>query len=437
MAGLSVTLNTALQTLQNTQAEIQVASNNISNATTPGYAVETAVQTENAAVQTGSYWLGTGATITQVTQARDTFLEQQLMNAMSDNSQYTSLSGELTSIQSACADSGDNGISQALGNFFSSWSTLAQDPTGLSGQTGVYSAAQNLASAVQSTYSQLNQIATQIPGQITDTVNQANTLIDQIAQLNTAIAQSSTPTDQANELIDQRYQAMDSLAQLIPVSFSQDGATGMVTVNTTDGSGSLTVVSGATATPITTSTSITGGQLGGLLTAQTNLSGYISQLNTFANTLMTQVNNISELSQGSPANPALAVFTGAGASGMTASTTFLNGPTAAELSSSAQAISELQDSQISFSDGTVATPEQYLSNIQQNVGDDVQQANNNQSFYNSLQTQLQTQEESVSGVSTDQEMINVIQDQQIYEEAARVVETVSTLMNTITSMVAA
>jgi len=78
-----------------------------------------------------------------------------------------------------------------------------------------------------------------------------------------------------------------------------------------------------------------------------------------------------------------------------------------------------------------------LSNIQQNVGDDVQQANNNQSFYNSLQTQLQTQEESVSGVSTDQEMINVIQDQQIYEEAARVVETVSTLMNTITSMVAA
>ncbi|MGO8942935.1 MAG: flagellar hook-associated protein FlgK [Syntrophobacteraceae bacterium] len=433
MAGLSVTLNTALQTLMNTQTEIQVASNNISNATTPGYAVETAVQTETAPSLTGAVWLGNGATITQVTQARDTFLEQQLMNVMSDNSQYTSLSGELTSIQSACADSGSDGISQALGNFFSSWSTLAQDPTGLSGQTGVYSAAQNLASAVQSTYNQLNQIATQIPGQITDTVNQANTLIQQIAQLNTAIAQSSTPTNQANELIDQRYQAMDSLAQLIPVSFSQDGATGMVTVNTTDADGSLTVVSGATATPITTSTSITGGQLGGLLTAQTNLSGYISQLNTFANTLMTQVNNISELSQGSPANPALAVFTGVGASGMTASTTFLNGPTAAELSSSAQAIADLQDSQISFS-GTQATPEQYLSNIQQNVGDDVQQANNNQSFYNSLQTQLQTQEESVSGVSTDQEMINVIQDQQIYEEAARVVDTVSTLMSTIISM---
>ena len=190
MAGLTLTLNIAAQTLQNTQLEIQTASNNISNASTTGYATETAVQTENPSIHTTSGWLGTGATISQITQARDQFLEQQLMNAMSDDSQYTSLSSELTSIQSACADSGDDGISQALGNFFDSWSTLSQDPTGLSEQTGVYSAAKSLASAVQSTYNQLNQIATQIPGQIQNTVNQANTLINQIAQLNTAIAQN-------------------------------------------------------------------------------------------------------------------------------------------------------------------------------------------------------------------------------------------------------
>jgi flagellar hook-associated protein 1 FlgK len=432
MAGLSVTLNTALQTLQNTQVEIQVASNNISNASTPGYADETALQTESPAVLTGLAWLGNGATISQITSARDQFLEQQLMNAMSDDSQYTSLSTELTSIQSACSDSGDNGISQALGNFFDSWSTLAQNPTGLSEQTGVYSAAQGLASAVKSTYNQLNQIATQIPGQIQNTVSQANTLIDQIAQLNTAIEKSSTPTCQANELSDERYQAMDSLAQLIPVSFSQDPTTGMVNVNTTETGGQVAAVWGGMAFPISAATFFTGGQLGGLQTAQGNLGNYMNQLNTFTTALMSQVNKISE---GNPPNAALAVFTGAGASSITASTTFLNGPTAAYLSSCAQAIGDLQDNQVSFSDGTTTTLEQYLSNIQQNVGDDVQQANNNQSFYDSLQTQLQTQQESVSGVSTDQEMINVIQDQQVYEEAAKVVETVSSLMSDVISMV--
>jgi flagellar hook-associated protein 1 FlgK len=427
--GLSLTLNIAAQSLANTELEIQTSSNNISNASTTGYAQETAVQTENPAIKTTWGFLGTGATVTQITEARDNFLEQQLMNAKTSDSQYTSLSSELTSIQSACADSGNDGISSALGNFFDSWNTLAQDPTGLSEQTGVYSAAQGLASAVQSTYNQLNQIANQIPGQITDTVNQANALINQIAQLNTAIVQSSTPTCQANNLIDERYQAMDSLSQLIPVSFSQDQATGMVTVNTTTTGGLSTVVSGGTATPISTSSTITGGQLGGLLTAKADLSGYMNQFNDFASTLISQVNSISSANGGSD------VFSGTGASSIAASTTFLSGQTSSNLSACAQAMGDLQDNNVTFSDGTSSTLEQYLSNIQQTIGDDVKSAGNNQSFYDSLTSQLQTQQQAVSGVSLDQEMVNVIQDQQIYEEAAKVVETVGTLWTSVIDMV--
>ena len=349
---------------------------------------------------------------------------------MSGDSQYTSLSTQLTSIQSACADSGSNGISEALGNFFSSWNTLNQSPTGLSEQTGVYSGAQALASAVQSTYSQLNEISTQMPGQIGNTVNQANTLINQIAQLNVAIAQDQSSTNQPNDLIDQRYEAMDSLSKLIPVSFSQDPASGMVTVTTTTTGGSLTVVSGATTpNPITATTAVTGGQLCGLQTANTDLTGYIAQVNTFASTLITQVNKISTDNGGTD------IFNGTDASSIAANTSFMSAQTSAQLTATAQAMSQLQDNPITFTDGTVATPEGYLSNIQQTVGDDVQQANNNQTFYDSLQTQLQTQQQSVSGVSVDQEMINVIQDQQVYEAAAKVVSTVDTLMSTAIDMV--
>jgi flagellar hook-associated protein 1 len=429
MAGLTVSLYTAGQTLQNTQLEIQTASNNISNASTTGYATETAVQVDNPTIHTMSGWLGMGASISQITQARNQFLEQQLMNANSGDSQYTSLSTQLTAIQSACSDSGNDGISQALGSFFTSWNTLAQDPTGLSQQSVVYSSAKNLADAIQSTYNQLNQISNQMPGQIQDTVNQANSLINQIAQLNVAIAQNQTPTSQPNDLIDSRYEAMDSLSKLIPVSFSQDPATGMVTVTTTNASGPLTVVAGATGTPLTTPSTITGGQLGGLLTAQTDLTGYIGQLNTFASTLINQVNTISTDNGGT------AVFNGADASSIAASNTFMSAQTSAQLSSTAQAMAALQNTQVTFTDGTVATPEEYLSNIQQTVGNDVQQAGNNQSFYTTLQSQLQTQQQSFSGVSVDQEMINVIQDQQVYEAAAKVVSTVDTLMGTAINMV--
>jgi flagellar hook-associated protein 1 FlgK len=222
---------------------------------------------------------------------------------------------------------------------------------------------------------------------------------------------------------------MDKLAQLIPVSFSQDSSTGTVTVNTTDAGGSLTVVSGATGTHITTSSTITGGQLGGLLTAQTNLNGYVNQLNDFTSTLISQVNSITE------ANGVPDVFNGTDASSITASTTFLSGQTLAALSSCAQAMANLQDTQVSFSDGTNSTLQQYLSNIQQTVGTDVQQAGNNKSFYDSLKSQLQTQQQSVSGVSLDEEMVNVIQYQQIYAAAAKVVQTASTLMSTVINMV--
>ena len=429
MAGLTLTLDTSEQTLLNTQLEIQTASNNISNANNTWYARETAVQTDNPAIQTTFGWLGTGASVTQITQARDQYLDGQVLNATSDYSQYSNLQTQLQSIQSVASDSGSTGISQALGAFFDSWDTLSQDPSDISAQSAVYQAAQNLASNIQSTYNQLDEIATNdIPGQIQDTVNQANSLIDQIAQLNTAIAQSSAGTPQPNTLIDQRYEAMDSLSQLIPVSFTT-GASGMINVDTTDSNGPLTIVSGGTGTHIATSTTITGGELGGLLQAQTDLNGYMTGLNNFASTLISQVNALPEPNGGPD------VFTGTDASTITASTTFLNNQTSADITSRALAISNLQDNPINFPDGTTGTFQDYLSNIQEQIGNDTQQATNNANFYQAMQTQLQNQQQSYSGVSLDEEMVNVIQDQQVYQAAAKVIQTVSDLMSTVTSMV--
>lgn len=434
MGGLGLTLNTAAQTLLNTQTELQTSSNNISNASNTWYSREVAVQQSDPSVLSDGSWVGTGASITAISQMRDQYLDGQVLSATSANSQYTSLSSQLQSIQSAVADSGSTGISAALGSLFSSFDALSQNPTGLSEQTGVYEAAQNLASAIQSSNTQLNQASNNLPGQINDTVNQANSLIAQIAQYNTAIAQTGgNATGQANSLVDQRYEAMDNLSQLIPVSFST-GSNGMVNVTTTDSTGPVTIVSGETGTPISTDSTITGGQLGGLLQAQTDLNGYMTQLNTFTSSLVSQVNALQTVNGGP------AVFsdtTGQEASTITASTTFLTGQTTANEGPIAVNIANLQNTNLTFSDGTTSTLQGYLSNIQQGIGNDVQSANTNSSFNQSLLTQLQNQQQSYSGVSLDQEMVNVIQYQQVYQAAAKVVETVSGLMSTAISMVPA
>jgi flagellar hook-associated protein FlgK len=141
------------------------------------------------------------------------------------------------------------------------------------------------------------------------------------------------------------------------------------------------------------------------------------------------VNSIAKSNGGSD------VFSGTDASSITASTTFLNGLTSSQLSTLSQSMADLQDSQVTFSSGSQTTLEEFLSNIQQTVGDDVQTANDNQKFYDSLKSELQTQQQSVSGVSVDEELVNIIKFQQIYEAAAKVVQTTATLMSTAINMV--
>ena len=50
-------------------------------------------------------------------------------------------------------------------------------------------------------------------------------------------------------------------------------------------------------------------------------------------------------------------------------------------------------------------------------------------------TAVGNQRQSVSGVSLDQEMTNLIQYQQAYEASARVMNTIDSTLNTLISMV--
>ncbi|MFZ2445585.1 MAG: flagellar hook-associated protein FlgK [Syntrophobacteraceae bacterium] len=430
MAGLTVTLETAKGALLNTQVQIQTASSNISNADSKTYARQKAVLGTNPAMRAFGSWVGTGANVTTIVQMRDQFIEQRLMNSISDENNYGALSSELETIQAVFADDGTTGISQSLGAFYDAWDQLAQNPAGTAQQTTVYQAAQNLAETIRTAYANLDAAATdEIPGMISDTVDQANELMDEIAALNTSIVKNETPDHPANDLRDLRYKAMKELAELVPVSFTED-STGAVTVTTTDASGSLTLVTGGTVNnPLTTASTITGGRLGGLRTALDDVNGYIDRLNDFAGELIGNVNAI----HGQGGGPA--VFTGTDAETITASTTFLSGQTPADEASRALAMAGLQGAKITFADGKEATFGQYLADIQQEIGTDAQRAATGETYSQSLRAELETQQQAVSGVSIDEEMVDLLQFQQIYQAAAKVIQKTAEMLNVVMDMV--
>jgi len=114
---------------------------------------------------------------------------------------------------------------------------------------------------------------------------------------------------------------------------------------------------------------------------------------------------------------------------------FLTGQTIADESARALAISNLQDTKVTFVDGSISKFSGYLSNIQETMGNDGKNASTQSTYYQKLKTELQAQQQSISGVSTDEEMVDLIKDQQIYQAAAKIISQVSELLQTVINMV--
>jgi flagellar hook-associated protein 1 FlgK len=72
-----------------------------------------------------------------------------------------------------------------------------------------------------------------------------------------------------------------------------------------------------------------------------------------------------------------------------------------------------------------------LQGMVSNLGETVATAQSNQSTQDQITQQAQAQRNSVSGVSIDEEMTNLINYQQSYAASARFLTTISSLYNTL------
>jgi flagellar hook-associated protein 1 FlgK len=71
------------------------------------------------------------------------------------------------------------------------------------------------------------------------------------------------------------------------------------------------------------------------------------------------------------------------------------------------------------------------------VGSDVQSAQNAQSTAQAVLTAVSNQRQSEDGVSIDEEMTNLIQYQQAYQAAARVMNTINDTLSTLINIAGA
>jgi flagellar hook-associated protein 1 len=215
---MSDILATSVSGLLAFQQALDVTSNNISNAATPGYSTENVELAEANGTATTSGYFGNGVTVDDVTRSYDETLAGQVRSSQSSYSSFNTLATQATQIDNMLSDT-NTGLTATLQSFVNSLQNLSTAPASTADRQVVISQAQALTQQLQTYQAQLTQQSDNLEQQIGDTVTQINTITTNIASLNQQIAAASGSTgQQPNQLLDQRDALVTQLSQYVGVN---------------------------------------------------------------------------------------------------------------------------------------------------------------------------------------------------------------------------
>jgi flagellar hook-associated protein 1 FlgK len=238
--------------LANIQAQLATLSQNVANASTPGYTQEVTTQT---AVTANGAGLGvrTGPAMLDI----DRVLQASVLQQNTIVSGLQTTQAALQPIDSVLGTPGSgNDIGSLLGKLQSGFSTLLADPSSQPQQSAVVAAASNLAQGINTLS---NAYVTQAQAAQTDlqtAVKTLNTTLGSISQLNVQIANLKAAGQSTADAENQRNAAVTTLSSLLQIS-TVEQPNGMLQIFTpngmtipTDGGATFAINQGTPSTPI-------------------------------------------------------------------------------------------------------------------------------------------------------------------------------------------
>jgi|CZKF01.1.fsa_nt_gi flagellar hook-associated protein 1 FlgK len=458
------TINSALsivsQALDADQQALNVVANNVANANTPGYTKETPNWQENQPLNIDGVSIGQGVTETGSTSERDRVLEsrldQQQQLASASGSRLTGLNTlqALFTPDSGSSSSTAGDIGSDITSFFNSFSSLEANPTDNALRQSVLSTAGMLAGDVSNAAASLNSQRSALDQEAAGVTSQVNSLTSAIAQLNQQI-QTTSPNADAGTLEDQRQNDLSQLSKLIGINQITTENNGLAITTT---SGQL-LLSGSTSYQLTTgmmngvtdfflgNTDITpqlvsgGGSLGGYLTARDqDIPGALTSLDQLAYSISTAINTQNNAGTdmdgvaGTAVNP-LYIFSqptvvAGSAASMSVVMTDPNHIAAASAgdgtgdNSNATAMAAMANQTIVNGQ----TPSNYYSNFVAKLGSTVSSVQTENTAQNASVTQLQTQNDALSGVNLNDEASSLTTFERSYQAASQVFAMLNTVM---------
>ena len=470
MLGLFGALNLGARSLQVQQQGVEVAGHNLANVNNTAYARQRLDIQTSTPLPTTIGNEGTGADVVAITQLRDTLLDQQIQGETSVTSYLQSQQTALQSteagvdeqLQGSTSTTGSTsnvgspgGLASDLSGLFNSFQDLSTAASSITSRQAVIAQAQQLTSQFNQLDQRLNTVNGQLNQSVQTDVTSANQLMSDIAGLNKQIVGSEAGTGVANDLRDLRQQKVEALTKLVNVQTSSDangdanlsiggqllvsGGTVQDTLQTYDsGDSQLLLRTASAGTPLT----LTGGSIAGTIDARDGaLKSLHDGVNNLASQLISQVNAVYRPGYDLNGNTGANFFTGTNASDIDVNAALANNPSALQASGVAGATG---DNQVALalaqmSNATQAglgnqTFAQSYNGTVTDLGSALNSVNSQLSDQQSVQTMLQTQRSSLSGVSVDEEMTNLVMFQRAFQASAHLVSVVDQMLSVVVTL---
>lgn len=474
MLGLFGTLSLATRSLSTQRQGTEIAGHNLANVNNPAYARQRLTIQTAATIPDAVGPQGTGSDATDIRGLRDLLLDRQIT---SETSVKGSLTAQQKALEYAQADlgqsidrqtsgaegaaasggvGGQHGLAEEMSSLFNSFQSLSTNPTSTAERQVLLLKAQSVATQFNEVSSRLDSAHQLLDDTVRTDVDQANQYLDEIARLNNQIVSVEIGDgDKANDLRDTRQQRIEQLAALVDIQ-TQEQSTGGVDITI----GGVSIISGSNmvdrleafdnpagdtlvrAATAGTTLTLTGGSIQGTIEARDGaLSTLQGDIDTLASQLISEVNAVHTGGYGLQGTTGASFFTGTNAATIQVNSALTADPSKIQASAVAGASG---DNQIMVQLAQLAqkkvpalgneTFSQSYGRTVANLGQSLSSINGQIDNQTTVQEMLTRQRDSVSGVSLDEEMTDLIRYQKAFEASARLVSMVDEMLDTVLNM---
>ncbi len=437
-----------------------MASHGASNVATPGFS-RRALELAGIAPPPRH---GGGVQALGIRRVIDPFVERRLLGARADAGFATRRAMALGTLDRVLSD--DAGLGAALDAFETAVADLAAYPGDRAARTQMLARAEGLATAFRSAATEIRLGVEEADQRIEMEVREVSGALEEIARLGEEIAKSEVRGEEASDLRDHRDELVRQVADRVPVTVvthpdgrmslllkgglplvSPDGASPLQTVrDPVTGRVRIERVTAGAAQDVTNS--VTSGSIGGLLAARDGaLADARADLDQLAFDVASAYNAVHAAGFGLDgvagrdlfAPPAAAA---GAAEAMAVSAAVAGNPDAIGASldplalpgdnRNALALAALADAPIAG--GATRTVQGALADLLAEAGSAIRAATEGAGRADAVLAQTQALRDSVSGVSLDEQMLDLMQYQRAYQASLRVIEVADQMLEDLLAL---